>query len=259
MDHLNRKIALVLEYDGTEYSGFQLQNNAPSVQGEVENAWTSLMGVSSRLKAAGRTDAGVHATGQVVAFETASDLDEVRIGRGLNHYLPDTIAVTAARFVPDNFDPRRQALSRVYEYSLLCTASRSPIRNRYTYLINRTVDLDLMRQALIYLEGERNFAAFSGAIPLGKNTVRTLFRTNVTGDFDEIRIELEANAFLPQQVRRIVGAVLEVGFKRRSPENFRNLADSHVQGCAQWVIPAQGLCLRKVKYREIEFTDYARN
>ena len=217
------------------------------------------MGVSSRLKAAGRTDAGVHATGQVVAFETDSNLDEVRIRRGLNHYLPDTIAVITAQFVPAYFDPRREALSRVYEYSLLCSTSRSPMRNRYTYLIDRTVDLDLMKQALAYLEGERDFAPFSGAIPLGKNTVRTLFRTNVTGDSDEIHIELEANAFLPQQVRRIVGAVLEVGLKRKSPESFRDLADSHIRGAAQWVIPPQGLCLRKVKYMEMEFTDHVRN
>ncbi len=253
-----RKVALVLEYDGTAYAGFQRQANAPSVQAAVEEAWRRLTGSSARLKAAGRTDAGVHATGQVVAFETTSALSTEALQGGLDHYLPSDIAVTAAYEVPAGFDPRRSALSRVYRYTLLSRRSRSPLRRRSAYLVGRPVDIATMQECLAYLEGVRDFAPFSGPVDEGASTIRRLFRTAVWREGDEVHLELEGNAFLPQQVRRTVGAVLRVGVGKETVQAFKAQADSGRRGATHWVVPPWGLCLRQVNYQEFPSRSYAR-
>ncbi len=246
-----RRIALVLEYDGTAYAGFQLQPDAPSVQAEVERAAEHLTGARPRLKGAGRTDAGVHALGQVAAFDTESILGVERFQAGLNYYLPEDIAVVAACEAPPGFDPRRQATARAYRYTLV-ESVRSPVRRRFAHVVGRQLDVSAMSQALAYLVGERDFAPFSGRLPDGKSTVRRMFRAEARrscGWQDEVYLDLEANAFLPQQVRRTAAAVLEVGTGRMTTAAFKTLADSEKQGAAERVLPPGGLCLRQVKYR----------
>ncbi len=252
------KVALVLEYDGTAYAGFQRQANAPSVQATTEEAWRLLTGSVDRLKGAGRTDAGVHATGQVVAFETTSALSTVVLQRGLNHYLPADIAVTEAYEAPMKFHPRRDALSRVYRYTLLSRRSRSPLRRRAAYLVGRPVDVATMQECLAYLEGVRDFAPFSGPVDEGATTIRRLFRTAVWREEDEVHLEMEGNAFLPQQVRRTVGAVLQVGVGKETVQAFKAQADSGRRGAAHWVVPPSGLCLRQVNYKGFPSRSYAR-
>jgi tRNA pseudouridine38-40 synthase len=244
-----RRIALVLEYEGTGYAGFQLQANAPSVQEQVELAVERLTGERPRLKGAGRTDAGVHALGQVGAFDTASTLPVERFQAGLNHFLPEDIAVVGAHEAPDGFDPRRHATARVYRYTLLERDVRSPLRRRFVHRVGKRVDLPAMAEALAYTEGERDFAPFSGAYPQEKSTVRRMLRTRAWRDGEEVHLELEGNAFLPQQVRRTIAAVLEVGLGRLSHTSFRALADCGQRGAAALVLPPTGLCLREVKYR----------
>ncbi|MEK9658929.1 MAG: tRNA pseudouridine(38-40) synthase TruA [Chloroflexota bacterium] len=244
-----RRIALVLEYEGTGYAGFQLQANAPSVQEQVELAVERLTSERPRLKGAGRTDAGVHALGQVVAFDTASTMAVERFRGGLNHYLPEDIAVVGAYEAPSGFDPRRQATARVYRYTLLERDVRSPLRRRFVHRVGKRVDLAAMAQALAYTEGERDFGPFSGAYPQEKSTVRRMLRTAVWREESEAHVELEGNAFLPQQVRRTVAAALEVGLGRMSLLSFQALADSGQRGAAARVLPPTGLCLRQVKYR----------
>ncbi|MEX2431513.1 MAG: tRNA pseudouridine(38-40) synthase TruA, partial [Dehalococcoidia bacterium] len=249
---MSRRIALVLAYEGTAYAGFQLQTNAPSIQGEVEQAAERLTGVRPRLKGAGRTDAGVHAIGQVAAFDTESNLAIERFRLGLDHYLPEDIAVMAASEAPLDFDPRRHAVARVYRYTLVASAVLPPVRRRYVHVAGRDLDLEGMAEALAYLVGERDFAPFSGYVPEGKSTVRRMLRAEVwrsTETEDEVYVELEANAFLPQQVRRIVAAVLQTGNGRMTSATFKALADSDKRGAAAQVLPAKGLCLRHVKYR----------
>ena len=252
-----RKIALVLEYEGTTYAGFQRQANAPSVQGAVEDACWALFREQLRIKGAGRTDAGVHAVGQVATFETESDLSPGQMRDGLNHFLPVDIAVSAVREVPFDFDARRHPVSRVYRYSFLSRASRSPLRRRLAYLVEDSVDLEAMREALSYLEGIHDFAPFSGPIEDGKSTVRQVYRASLWTEGDEVRVELEGNAFLPQQVRRIVGALLEVGLRRLTLQEFKAIADSDIRGAARWVLPAHGLCLRCVHYELFSSRDHA--
>ena len=254
---MRRTIAMVLEYEGLAYAGSQRQTNAPSVQAVVEAAVESLTGLPTRLRLAGRTDAGVHATGQVAAFESGSALSADRFRQGLNHFLPDDVVVTAAYDVPPGFDPRRRATSRVYRYTLLCGESRPALRRRTAYYVGRPLDLAAMQQALAYLEGRRDFAPFSSAVEPGKSTVRLLTRTAVWREANEAYLELEGNAFLPQQVRRIAGTVLQVGLGKRTIEAFQALADSGVRGAADWVLPAHGLCLRRVNYPDFPPGEYA--
>ena len=247
---MSRRIALVLEYDGTRYSGFQLQTNLPTIQGALETAIEQLTGQAGRIHGAGRTDAGVHAQGQVACFDTESKLPIYRVVGGLNHYLDSDVAVQEAYDVDLDFDPRRHATSRVYRYTMLESRLRSPLRASTTYAIGRVLDVASMNTAVTSLEGERDFIPFCGNLSKG-NTVRYMYRTQVwRQEGDEVCIEVEANAFIHQQVRRIAGAVLDVGLSKMTIPEFKTLADSGVQGLANHVLPARGLCLRRVEYND---------
>ena len=238
----------MLEYEGTAYSGFQRQANAPSVQATIEEAIAALTGEQARLHGAGRTDAGVHALGQVAAFETASALPTDRLRDGLNHYLPLDAAVVEAHETAPDFDPRRHALSRVYRYSLLTRRARSPLRRRFTHAVSGALDIAAMAAVLASLEGEHDFAPFCGRYPEGKPTRRRILRTAVWRESAEAHIEIEGNAFLPQQVRRMAAAVLEVGRGERTSREFEELAKSGRRGAAETALPPQGLTLRRVNY-----------
>ncbi len=245
-----RRICLVLEYEGTAYAGFQYQANAPSVQGTVERAVESLTGTWSRIAGAGRTDSGVHALGQVAAFDTESKLPVERVRQGLNHHLPDDIAVVTAHEAPGDFDPRRHALARVYRYTFLVGRARSPIRRRFVHDVGGPLATAAMASALAYVEGGRDFAPFAGALEEGRSTRRRIDRTAVWREGAEVHLEIEGDAFLPQQVRRMAGAVLAVGSGTMTMEAFEALADSGRPGAAERVLPARGLCLRSVRYRD---------
>ena len=247
-----RRIALTIEYDGTAYAGFQFQANAPSVQGVIEEAASRLTGEHPRLFGAGRTDAGVHSSGQVACFDTTSLLGIERFKPGLNHYLPEDVAVLEAWEAAGDFDPRRQAIARTYRYTVLERGVRSPLRRRSTHQVAHRLDVVAMEEALSALEGERDFAPFCGQLPVGGSTVRFLYRTTVwRQQDDEVRMELEGNAFVHQQVRRIAGAVLGVGLGKMTFRSFLELADSGKHGAATQVLPARGLCLLRVQYGDL--------
>ena len=245
---MTRRIALVIEYDGTGYAGFQRQANAPSIQEELENAVESLTTVRATVRGAGRTDAGVHALAQVAAFDTESALPVERVVAGLNHYLGERIAVRAAYDVPSSFDPRRHARARVYRYRLLEAGAPSPLRRSITHRVARRLDVEAMRLAAASLLGERDFRAFSGPQPEGRTFVRRMARAAVLRDGDEVVVELEANAFLPQQVRRTAGALVDVGLGRLTVSGFERMIENGAQGAAENVLPARGLTLQEVRY-----------
>ncbi len=245
---MTRRIALVIEYDGTGYAGFQRQANAPSIQEELENAIGSLTTVRSTVRGAGRTDAGVHAFGQVAAFDTESTLPIERVMAGLNHYLGEQIAVRAAFVVAPSFDPRRHAKSRVYRYRFLQSGSSSPLRRSVTHRVVHRLDAEAMRQAAASLVGEHDFRAFSGPQPSGKSFIRRMILAEVVREADELVVELEANAFLPQQVRRTAGALLDVGLGKTTVSAFEQMVENGAQGAAETVLPARGLTLQEVRY-----------
>jgi len=247
-----RRLALVLEYDGGRYGGSQVQKHTPSIQGELESALRNLTGERLRVAFAGRTDAGVHATGQVAAFTTASTLEADVIVRALNAHLPEQIAVRRALDAPEEFDPRRHASSRTYRYTIYNAPLRSPLWRDRAWHVAEPLDLAAMREAAGALLGERDFAAFSRRE--GVSTVRCLRRADVQEQPPLLFVELEANAFLRQQVRRTVGALVQVGIGRLSVPAFRDLLRGAEPASAGPVAPAHGLCLVRVTYPGLDLS-----
>jgi len=243
------KIALIMEYDGTHYYGFQMQANLPTIQGETEKALRKLTGEESRVIAASRTDAGVHAKGQVVSFRTRSSLPVETFINGLNYYLPRDIAVTAAHRVSDSFNVRRDALSREYNYYILNSRIRSPIREGFSYLVGGHLDIEAMNQACQALIGEHDFASFVSSIGGGiKSTIRRVYRAKVEKDGELAVFNIVANSFLPHQVRNTVGALLRVGLGRMSVDEFHRIIEAKKPGLARPTAPARGLCLMRINY-----------
>jgi tRNA pseudouridine38-40 synthase len=243
------KIVLILEYEGTRYHGSQLQANAPTVQGEMEKALQKLTGERTRVKAASRTDAGVHAKGQVVSFNMRSALPLKAFVEGLNHYLPQDIAVKEAHRVDDSFDVRRGALSREYKYYILNSPTRSPIKQNFSYRINGKLDVKAMQRACQALIGRHNFASFVTEPEMAKkNTLRNVHKAAIEPDGDMIVLDMVANSFLPHQVRNTVGALIRVGQGKMTVDEFYSLVEAKRPSLAGSTAPACGLCLMRVNY-----------
>ncbi|OGO51472.1 MAG: tRNA pseudouridine(38-40) synthase TruA [Chloroflexi bacterium RBG_16_68_14] len=241
----------MLEYDGSPpLAGSQLQKNAPSIQRELETALYKLTGERPRVAFAGRTDAGVHARGQVAAFTTASTLATDVFVRGLNAWLPAEIAVRRALEVAEGFDPRRHAASRTYRYTIYNGPARSPLWRAWAWHVAEPLDAAAMRAAATELVGEHDFAAFSRRE--GVRTVRCVRRCQVAHRGHLVTVEIEANAFLRQQVRRTVGALVQVGSGRLSLAGFRRLLRPAEAGSAGPLAPAHGLCLLRVSYPDLD-------
>jgi tRNA pseudouridine38-40 synthase len=245
------KILLVMEYDGTRYHGFQWQDDQPSIQGEVEKALSKLTGERRRVMSASRTDAGVHAEGQVVSFRTGSVLSTDNFVGGLNHYLPNDIAVKAAYRMNDDFNVRREATSREYSYYILNSATRSPIREGFSYLVPGELDVEAMNQAAQALVGEHDFASFAarnGATV--KSTVRRVLSAEVTRDGDLVTFNIAASSFLLHQVRNTIGALIRVGQGKMTVAEFKSILEAKELSLAGPTAPACGLCLNRVNYAE---------
>lgn len=243
------RIGLVIEYDGTDLHGSQLQANDRTVQGEIEGVLPTVFGRSIRLSLASRTDAGVHGTGQVGAFNAETDLDGRQIRDAMNHYLPKDVAIVCASRVADDFDPRRDAVSREYRYTIKDRRSRSPVSRYWTAHIRHRLDETAMAEAAARLKGEHDFAAFAGpATSQDAITIRRVEHAAVSRNGDEIEFDIRGNAFLHQQVRRIAGALIRVGRAQMACDQFQELIDQAVRGQAKDLAPARGLCLTKVNY-----------
>ena len=242
------RIRAVVAYDGTEYHGFQRQaaKFEPTVQGVIESALSRIEQPGTVI-GAGRTDAGVHASGQVIAFgvnwrHTLSDLQ-----RALNAVLPDSIAVLELESAADDFHPRYMAVSREYRYSLYNTPVRHPLMQRYALQVSQILNAPQMDRAVARLVGEHDFAAF-GQPTSGESTVRNMLRAGVSSDGPHIWIDLQANGFLYRMVRRIVGTLLMVGREELSEAQFAAVLESADSNQAGLAVPPQGLCLTRVSY-----------
>ncbi len=246
------RLAMIVEYEGTDYHGFQFQHNATSIQEQLEKSIFKLTGKRTRVSGAGRTDAGVHATGQVVAFDTNVNHEPSVFMEGLNHYLPPDIRIRNAKYAPMDFNPRRWATRREYRYRLINSREANPLLRRFVHNIKRPLDLNVMQVAASSIEGIGDFAPFSGPSVNG-STVRELFECSITSESSVITIKLIANAFLNQQVRRTVGALLELGLGNITLQEFDLLSKCGVVGAANWVAPPNGLVLTKVSYKKESF------
>lgn len=244
------RIALIIEYEGTNYHGSQLQDNAPTIQGEIEKALRKLTGETIRIKAASRTDAGVHATGQVVSFRTGSLLPLRAFVDGLNYYLPHDIAVKEVFRTDSLFDVRRGAASREYKYYIHNSPTRSPINRRFTCRVTGNLDIDAMNAACQVLIGTHDFSSFvtSAETARSKRTVRKIYKAEVTREGDMIVLDMVASSFLPHQVRNTAGSLIRVGQGKMTVEEFSDMVEAKTPGLAGPTAPADGLYLVRVNY-----------
>ena len=239
-------VVMVVEYDGSRYHGFQYQTNAATVQAEMELALKRLTGEDIRVLAASRTDAGVHAWGQVVSFRTRASFPLVVWVRGLNHYLPEAISVRRAYLAGYDFDVRRQATSRAYRYSILNRSARSPLKRGLTYHFPHSLNVGAMDMASQELLGEHDFSSFT-PVEVGR-PVRTVYRAAVERRGEIVMFSIEANSFLPHKARHTAGALLQVGRGRMGVAQFQELVRARTRGLAGPALPPSGLCLMKVNY-----------
>jgi len=244
------KFILLVEYDGTQYHGFQWQVGLPTIQNELEQAIRRFCGQSTRVMAASRTDAGVHAKGQVVSFWAKSTLSTMTLVRALNYYLPGDIAVKAAYRASDDFNVRRDALSREYHYYILNSNTRSPFSQKFALFVPKMLDVEVMNEACQLIHGEHDFASFASSLDDSRSTLRNVYGagTEKKGDFTVFRIV--ANSFLPHQVRSTVGLLIRLGLGKIGIEGFRDIMEARNLGLAGPLSPACGLCLERVNYPE---------
>jgi tRNA pseudouridine38-40 synthase len=244
-----RNIRLLLEYDGTRYHGWQRQKNALTLQEEVETALARLTGEAVRLMGSGRTDAGVHALGQVANFHTLSGIPLKAFHEGLNSLLPYDLAVLEAQEAPPGFHARRSARAKTYEYRILNRPTRSPLHHHYGWWMAVPLDLDAMVRAAAVLPGEHDFSAFRASGSDNLNPVRRVlqagWRSHPGG---WLRFRITANGFLRGMVRSLTGTMVEVGRGKAAPEILEELLQSGERSLAGPTAPAQGLFLVEVMY-----------
>lgn len=235
-----------VEYDGTDFHGFQLQPGRRTVQGELERALARLSaGSRVRVEGAGRTDAGVHARGQVIAFTYAGAVPGPRLAAALAALLPPDLAVGRLQRVPADFRPRYRALYREYRYSIW-NGPRSPLRERYALGVRERLDTVAMAAAAEVLVGRHDFSAFGGA---DRQPVRTLHRARIRRRGRTVTVEVVGDAFLRQMVRRIVAGLLRVAHGQATIEDFAAALRSREPAFAGQTAPAHGLCLWQVVMR----------
>ena len=244
------RLRATVAYDGTEYHGFQRQANARSVQNVLEEALSITCGEPISVTGAGRTDTGVHATGQVIAFEVNWPHELVDLQRAVNVRLPEDVSVLDLVACDEGFHPRYSAYSRTYEYTIMFGPVRQPLARRYAWQVWKPLDVRCMNDAAGCLIGEHDFAAF-GTPPQGDVTVRRVMRAEWRAMVDrwpELVFTIEANAFLFRMVRRIVKALTQVGLGQLSAEDISGILASKDSQRVKGIAPACGLCLVKVTY-----------
>jgi len=244
-----RNIKLLIEYDGTNYLGWQVQPKGPTIQGILEERLGLLTGEKTRLFGSGRTDSGVHAIGQVAHFKTESSMETHRMQRALNSLLPPDIVIQKMEEVEESFHARKHSKSKVYEYRILNRDLRSVFHRGYVWHIPQRLDFKEMGKATQYLIGEYDFSSFRSVGSPTRTTVRKVTRAEwKRGRSGLVRFEIEANGFLKQMVRAIIGTLIEVGKGKMSAVEFRRILESKERSKAGPTAPAHGLFLKEVKY-----------
>ncbi|MCD6416428.1 MAG: tRNA pseudouridine(38-40) synthase TruA [Planctomycetes bacterium] len=245
-----RKLLLTIEYDGTDFHGWQLQPQGRTVQAALERAVKQTTGEDVRVVGAGRTDAGVHAAGQTAHFETESDLAPGRFVPALNHWLPRDVSALHCCEAPRDFDAQRSAGSKLYRYRILRSTFRRPLRERFALRCWHRLDAAPMARCAALLAGEHDFTSFCSVHSEAAGKTRTLLRSELVEDGDELRYHVEADGFLYNMVRIIVGTLLEVGQGKMTPDEFADVLSARDRRAAGPTAAARGLTLMQVRYRE---------
>lgn len=243
-----RTIKLTIEYDGSNYAGWQVQPNGLAVQQVMEEALAGILGAPVRLYSSGRTDAGVHAKGMVAVFRTDRDIPLCAFSDGVNCQLPQDIAVRYAEEAPPDFDPRRAAIGKHYRYTILNAPRRSPLRRLYAWHLKGKLDIAAMREAALLMVGEKDFAAFRTSGCAARTTVRNVFSVDISNEGESILIDVKGSGFLRNMVRIMVGTLVEVGLGKSRPDRIAELFVGKEGATAGMTAPPQGLCLMEVYY-----------
>ncbi len=246
---MEKKFKLVIEYDGTAYHGWQRQKSDRSIQAEIEKALTVMTRQAITLSASGRTDAGVHALGQVAHFTCETAIEQEAFHLGLNSLLPGDIVIKACTTMPDSFHARYDARRKTYRYRILNRRVPTAVDNRYVWHIRQKLQLEPMQAAATQVVGEHDFKAFEGTGSPRSSTVRNIFRATLKRAAEGYLIfEIEGDGFLRYMVRNIVGTLVEVGRGRITPGDFKNILESRDRDQAGATAPPQGLFLVSVGY-----------
>lgn len=246
---MQHNFKLIIEYDGTDFQGWQIQPDARTVQGEVQRAIEVMTRTKITLIGSGRTDAGVHALGMTAHFHCDTRITAEEFCKGLNSILPQDIVIHACEAAPDDFHARYDARSKVYRYHILNRYLPSALRRNFVWHIRNPLDLDRMQAGAHRLIGRHDFKAFEGAGSPRAHSVRHLLRADFSRRDEHIIIfEIEADGFLRYMVRNIVGTLAHVGSGKLSPEDVGRILASKDRGRAGITAPPQGLFLEKVNY-----------
>jgi len=243
-----RNISLLVSYDGTGYHGWQCQPNAVSIQEIFQRAVEKVVNEPVKLYAGARTDAGVHALGQVVNFRSQSGIDLNALPRAVNSLMPRDIRLTDARQVPDEFHARYSATSKTYVYSILNTRFDSPFYGRFSWHIPYVLDIPSMGDAVAAVKGSHDFASFKKKDETYRSTVREILRAGVRRRGDFVYVVIEGTGFLRYMVRNIVGTIVLAGRGRLTLADFQEILDSRDSDNAGPTAPAKGLLLKKIRY-----------
>jgi len=243
-----RTIKLTIEYDGTNYCGWQIQPNGPTIQQAVETALSAITGETVQVVSSGRTDSGVHARGMVAHFQTLKNLPLTAFREGVNSKLPADIAVVEAEEVAAAFHARYSALAKKYRYSICLGQVRSPLSIRHAWQFNKALDIEAMRLASSSLVGKHDFAAFRSSGCDAKTTVREIYHIGIKKHGTMLHIDIIGSGFLRNMVRVITGTLVEIGTGSRSADEMENLLQSGDRDLTGVTAPPQGLSLIKVWY-----------
>ena len=244
-------LKLTLQYDGTEYVGWQRQAAGTSIQGLLEEALHPIEGRPVVVHGAGRTDAGVHALGQVCSFRLSASIPPQQLPRALNAVLPPDIRVVEAAVMPDDFHARFSSTGKVYDYRIVTGRFASPFLRRYVWHVKGRVDTSVMQASSARFVGTHDFAAFQGHGAVRRSTVRTVQRlewSGGTGPEDPLVMRIEGNGFLRHMVRNIAGTLVDVGLGHRTPSDIERILATRSRPEAGPTAPASGLFLRQVLY-----------
>jgi tRNA pseudouridine38-40 synthase len=245
---LVRNIRLLIEYDGTNYAGWQWQKNGKTVQETLSKAVEQVVQERVKICGAGRTDAGVHALGQVANFFTHSNIPSERLLLAINFYLPHDITIKDAADVPESFHAQYCAVSKVYQYTLFNDWVRTSLNRNFCYVCGFQLNVDKMLNAVQCLIGTHDFTSFTTRALQEKNRIRTIKSLEIKKEGKYIYFTVEADGFLYNMVRGIVGTLIEVGRGKIAVENMKNILDAKNRNLAGPTAPAKGLCLMEVKY-----------
>ncbi len=244
-----RNFKIILQYEGTRYQGWQKQESTENtLQGRLEALLGKMSGKKVEVQGSGRTDAGVHALGQVANFKLETHQTPAEIMDYMNRYLPEDVAVIAIEEVPERFHSRLHAKGKTYLYRVMNSPVPHVFERRYSWEVAESLDVEAMRRAAACLCGTHDFSAFTSHKKSKKSNVRTIYEINIIEKDDEILLQFYGNGFLYHMVRILVGTLLEVGMGKRNPEEMEKILNSHKRESAGMLVPAKGLILVEVHY-----------